>query len=202
MNGLGSETEGTAGGGARAEASGPGGPRPAGYPGAEYRPDGSHLFDPRRKSPALACILSLMPGLGQVYVGYYTRGFVHIAIVATVIAILADAAVPALEPLFGVFLAFFWLYNIVDAGRRAALLNQAVRGIPPGTLPSDFALPNQGGSVAGGGVLIVAGMLLLLHTRFGFSLSWLKDWWPIIPIFLGGYLVWQGAKARSAGGAS
>jgi len=202
MNGMDGQTERNEGGGARAEAPGPGGPRPAGYPGAEYRPDGSHLFDPRRKSPALACILSLMPGLGQVYVGYYTRGFVHIAVVATVIAVLADGAIPPLEPLFGVFLAFFWLYNVVDAGRRAALVNQVLRGSELGRLPGDLELPSEGGSMAGGGVLIAAGTILLLHTRFGFSLSWLKDWWPAIPILLGAYLVWQGAKNRAGGNAS
>jgi hypothetical protein len=202
MNGLDGQTERTEGGGARADAPGPGGPRPGGYPSGEYRPDGSHLFDPRRKSPALACILSLMPGLGQVYVGYYMRGFVHIAVVGTIIAVLAEEAIPPLTPLFGVFLAFFWLYNVVDAGRRAALLNQFVRGSDSGRLPGDIALPGEGGSMAGGGVLIVAGTLLLLHTRFGFSLSFLKDWWPAIPIALGAYLVWQGAKNRTGGGAS
>ena len=202
MNGLDGQTERSEGGGARAEAPGKGGPRPAGYPGSEYRPDGSYLFDPRRKSPALACILSLMPGLGQVYVGYYTRGFVHIAIVGTVIAVLAEEAIPPLTPLFGVFLAFFWLYNVVDAGRRAALLNQFIRGTEPGSLPRDLELPSEGGSMAGGVVLIAAGTFLLLHTRFGFSLSWLKDWWPAIPILLGAYLVWQGAKNRTKGNAS
>ena len=33
--------------------------------------------DPRRKSPVLALVLSLMPGLGQVYVGYYNQGFIN-----------------------------------------------------------------------------------------------------------------------------
>ena len=201
MNGLEGQTERNEGRGASAEAPGPGTPRSGDYPSGAYRADGSYTFDPRRKSPALACILSLMPGLGQVYVGYYTRGFVHIAIVGTLIAILADGAVRPLEPLFGIFLAFFWLYNVIDAGRRAALVNHAVRGAAPGSLPGDLALPKEGGSTTGGIVLIAVGTVLLLHTRFDFSLSWIKDWWPAIPILLGAYLVWQGAKSRAEGGA-
>ena len=44
--------------------------------------------DPRRKSPVLATILSVMPGLGQVYVGYYKLGFIHMIVFGTTIAIL------------------------------------------------------------------------------------------------------------------
>ena len=44
------------------------------------------------------------------------------------------------EPLFGIFLAFFWLFNIVDAWRRATFYNNALAGIGPATLPEDFAV--------------------------------------------------------------
>ena len=38
---------------------------------------------PARKSPALAAWLSLLPGLGQAYVGYYPQAFRNILFVAT-----------------------------------------------------------------------------------------------------------------------
>src|SRR5512135_301327 len=63
--------------------------------------------DPRRKSPALAFILSGMPGLGQVYVGYYQQGFAHVLVVTTLILLLASRSIHALAPAFGFFLAFF-----------------------------------------------------------------------------------------------
>ena len=50
----------------------------AAQPGMQMR-----MRDPRSKSPALAAILSMMPGLGQVYIGYYQRGFVHILVIAS-----------------------------------------------------------------------------------------------------------------------
>ena len=62
-----------------------------------------------------------MPGLGQVYVGYYQRGFIHVLVAATIITLLANGAADALIPLLGLFLGFFWLYNMVDAYRRASL---------------------------------------------------------------------------------
>jgi len=154
-------------------------------------------FDPRSKSPALACVLSLMPGLGQIYIGYYTRGFVHIVVVATLITILANDPGP-LAPLFGLFLAFFWLYNVVDAGRRAAFYNQALRGALPMDLPKDLTLPTAGGSILGGLALVGAGALLLARTRFDVSLVWLREWWPLVPILAGVYLLVQGIRSRAA----
>ena len=63
----------------------------AGYYQKNYYPD-----DPRRKSPALAAMLSLVPGLGQVYLGYYQQGFINILVVAAIIAYLASSAMRGL----------------------------------------------------------------------------------------------------------
>jgi hypothetical protein len=155
---------------------------------------------PSAKSPALACVLSAMPGLGQVYVGYYQRGFVHALVVASLIAILNAGGVRGLEPLFGMFLAFFWLYNIIDAGRRANLYNQVLVGSEGIELPSDFKSPSFGGSIVGGLTLIAAGIVLLLHTQWEVSLDWLEDWWPVAPILLGVYLVARAVQERAETG--
>ena len=57
-----------------------GGIRPAAYRGRGQR-------DARYKSPMLAGFLSVMPGLGQVYVGYYQVGFVHAIITFSIIGV-------------------------------------------------------------------------------------------------------------------
>jgi len=150
------------------------------------------ILDSRRKSPALACFLSLMPGLGQVYVGYYQRGFVHAAVVATLMTLLSNNP-EELTPLLALFLTFFWLYNIIDAGRRAALYNELLAGRTGIQLPADLMLPGLGGSMIGGAVVVLVGLLLLAHTAFGMSLSWVKEWWPVGVILFGAYLF---VKAR------
>lgn len=160
--------------------------------------------DSRRKSPFLACVLSLMPGLGQVYVGYYQRGFIHIAVVSSLIAILvaqSNAGFSPLIPLGSIFLAFFWLYNVVDAGRRAALYNEMLDGRTDIELPQDFATPGLSGSVAGGVATALVGLILLLNTRFDMSLDWLEEWWPVALIAFGAYLVYK-AKQEPAKPAS
>lgn len=155
--------------------------------------------DPRRKSPALAAILSAMPGLGQIYVGYYHQGFINILVVGTVIALLnvrGSYVVRGFEPLFGLFLAFFWLYNMVDAYRRAMFYNHSLAGLGKGDVPETMTLPKAQGSLGGGILLIVVGLLLFANTALGLSLDWLEQWWPMGLVLCGAYLVYMNAAAK------
>jgi hypothetical protein len=155
-------------------------------------------YGERRKLPVLAGFLSLMPGLGLIYVGYYRRGFTNILIVAGVIALVAsnDPGIRALKPFLGLFLAFFWLYNILDAIRTAGLYNDAVAGMAPEDLRRELVLTGRGGSIAGGLGLIAFGVLFFLNTMFDVPLTWLKDWWPLAPVIFGAYLLVRGIQDR------
>ena len=155
-------------------------------------PPRTFQVDPRLKSPILATLLSLMPGLGQAYLGYVQLGFVNALVIFSLITLLANDA-GAMTPLVALFMSFYWLFNVVDANRRAILLNQKIQGLAPGELPEDLG-PGIRGSVAGGLVLIVAGVLGLAHLRFGLSLAWVKDWWPAALILGGIYLVWKAVR--------
>jgi hypothetical protein len=172
-------------------------PQPEPPPTGRWRDRLAVPTDPRRKSPLVACLLSAMPGLGQVYVGYYRLGFIHMVVFGATISILAEAAIPPLIPLLGIFLPFFVLYNIIDAGRRAIFYNQALAGIEGVDIPPEMKMPTAGGSVAGGLALIVIGAVLLSNTLFGFSLTWLKEWWPVIPVGLGVWLVFRGIQEKA-----
>jgi len=161
----------------------------------------SRVDDPRRKSPTLACILSTMPGLGQIYVGYYQRGFIHAFVVAGMFFILN--VVSERSPLFPpsvIFLIFFWFYNIIDAGRRASLYNQLLVGRETVDLPEDIRMPGIRGSIFGGLSLIIAGGIILSHTAYGLSLTWLEDWWPAGLFLMGGYLIVKGVQERTTSG--
>jgi hypothetical protein len=149
-------------------------------------------FDPRRKSPILACFLSFLPGLGQVYVGYYRQGFLNILIFASAMSILVNSDGPEgpFLPIVLIFVPFFMLYNVVDAGRRAALYNQAMEGSEAPRLPVELPQGGMPGSLLAGFVLIAGGFVLLLHTNWGITLDWVEDWWPVAPMLFGAYLVW------------
>lgn len=153
--------------------------------------------DPRRKSPVLALVLSAMPGLGQVYVGYYRQGFTNALIVALLVAILSSNVLRSAEPLFALFLGFFWLFNVIDAWRRAVFYNNALAGIGPATLPEEFPVGGRQGSLVGGAALIVVGLVLLSHTLFGIPLDWLERWWPAAFLIVGGWLIYQHVASRN-----
>ncbi len=146
--------------------------------------------DPRRKSPVLALVLSLMPGVGQIYVGYYQQGFTNAIVVASIIALLSANMVDGAEPLFGLFLAFFWFYNVVDAWRRATFYNNALAGVGPATLPEEFAVTSGRGTLAGGIALVIVGAIALSHTLFGLPLEWVEKWWPLALIGAGAWLAY------------
>jgi hypothetical protein len=146
----------------------------------------------------LAFFLSAMPGLGQIYIGYYVRGFVHVAVVAVAIGIIASGALGMrLEPVLGLFIPFFILYNMIDAGRRAALYNRAIRGGQAIEMPEDFKLPSLGGSIAGGTILVAISVIALSNTVFGYPLDWIDDWWPVAPLLLGAWLIGRGVMDRT-----
>jgi len=156
--------------------------------------------DPRFKSPALATFLSLVPGLGQVYVGYYKQGFINIIVVGSLISLLAPG--PRfhwpMTPLLVFFLVFYWLFNLVDAARRASFYNQTVSGIAGSEFPQEFKMPDQHGSLLAGVLLILAGVIIASNTAFGYSLEWVRRWWPLAPILVGVFLVYQAVMDRRA----
>ena len=168
-------------------------------PPATPERSGGGATDPRRKSPFLACLLSVMPGLGQVYVGYYQRGFMNALVVGTLVTLLVAEVLGPLIPLASIFLAFFVLYNIVDAGRRASLYNQALAGGGEIELPDDLEAPGLHGSMAGGVVLVAVGSVLLFHTLFRMPLDWVERWWPLVFVGFGAYLVWRAMEERRSG---
>jgi len=160
------------------------------------------LADPRRKSPFLACVLSLLPGLGQVYVGYYRQAFINIIVFGSIFALLTS--VEDYTPLmpFGIlFLFFYEFYNIIDAGRRATLYNLTLDGIeniaPPDALTNN-PLPLEGSYLVGG-VLMLFGAIALSNTMFGLSLRWLEQSWPVFPILLGAFLIYQAIADGKSG---
>lgn len=160
------------------------------------RPD--YYRDPRLKSPITATVLSLMPGLGHVYLGYTQVGFIHAAAMATFIALMSTNQLGRLEPFVGVSMSFFYLYNLVDAHRRAVLINESISRMEAAPLPDGFGAVSFGGRLALGVGLILVGILSLLNLRFGFSMAWLADWWPVGLVILGLYLVNRALKDRAA----
>lgn len=141
------------------------------------------------KSVALATCLSLFPGMGQAYIGYYQLGFTYVLIMALTILTLSHNV---LAPLFGPLLAFFWIFNLIDANRRAHNFNRVLDGLESGDTPPDFDMPSLKGNVPMGIILVIAGILIFLDLNFDVSLAWIENWWPVGLVGLGGWLLFKG----------
>lgn len=151
-------------------------------------------WDRPRRSPVLATFLSLMPGLGQVYLGYYQQGFINLAIIATLITALASERMHGIEPFLGLGLAFFWMYNLVDANRRAHHFNRVAAGLGAEQFPDEFPMPKPRGSLFSGVILAGVGVLFMLDLNTDISLDWIADWWPMVLVLIGARMIWQSRR--------
>jgi len=160
---------------------------------------------PTGPNPTVAGILGAIPlGLGAVYCGQYVKGLVYLGIM--VMAIIAQASdSPWYVHLgLGLFMFFFWGYQIMDAVRTARAIQA---GDPPpdplglvamfggGPIPTGASSSSSVGTPVPRGeptkvptaaaVLIGLGVLFLIMTSVDISVG---RFWSLILIVLGVYI--------------
>ncbi|HEX3553126.1 MAG TPA: hypothetical protein VIA62_07850 [Thermoanaerobaculia bacterium] len=147
-----------------------------------------------RKNPGLAALLSLFPGMGNVYNGLYLRGITFFLLVASLIAVVARGN----HELFGMAIAFFWIFNVIDAYRQATLINYGyAQDLGLLDLPR-YPRASQGGLVAGI-LLTLIGLFAVLDRYFDVRLDWLLDLWPFALVAAGVWLIWSALRDRRRG---
>jgi len=155
-----------------------------GAPGAALRPQ--HGSGP---NPAVAGILAgFFPfGVGAVYCSQYAKGLAHLLIF--VLLVFGANHAHSYEAVFGLGIAFFYVYQIIDAVRTAKAIQMA-QPIPD---PFGLAATFSGGArietnkvPMGAMVLILLGIVFLLNT-VGLDLN-LHHFWGLIPILIGAWL--------------
>jgi hypothetical protein len=149
-------------------------------------------------NPGLAGVLGAIPfGVGAIYNGQYTKGLVHLGIFVFLVTALSSNLPGYLYPILGISLAFFIVYQIVDAVRTA----KAIQGGQPAPDPLGLAtmfspgdrVDLRHGAPTGAVVLIGLGVLFLLHNLNIWFLE-VDTLWPIILIALG---VWLFARRQA-----
>jgi hypothetical protein len=156
------------------------------------------IADPRRKSVPLAVMLSVfMPGLGQVYAGFVSRGILIALVFVSFIGTLVAGPPHAVIPMLAIGLAFVYFFGLIDAGQCANYINMALEGVADVRVPKPGPR-SVGGSLVGGSLLVLLGTLALLSIHADFSMDWLADWWPLGLVALGVYVFYQGWKGRQA----
>ena len=137
-------------------------------PQTVYPPVGSPVAPVRTSgpNPALAGILGAIPfGIGAIYNGQYAKGLAHMFIFAMLIFGVDHAG--SWDWLFGIGIAFFWIYQIIDAVRTAHAIQAGQPAPDPFGLGQTFGAGEKfdTGKVPVGAVILIGlGVLFLLHT--------------------------------------
>ena len=141
-------------------------------------------------NPAVAGILAgFFPfGVGAVYCSQYAKGLAHLLIFAMLI--FASDHAGRWDWVFGIGIAFFYVYQIIDAVRTAHALQAGQPAPDPYGLAQTFSMGERGESKnipAVAVILIGLGVLFLLQTMNIFEFG-LDRFWPLILIFFGGWM--------------
>ena len=147
-----------------------------------------------RKNPGLAALLSLFPGMGNVYNGLYLRGMTFFLVIASLLGVIARSHDRG-EEIFGFAIAFFWLFNVIDAYRQATLINYGyAQDLGLTDLPRH---PRAGqGGLAAGILLTLIGFIALADRYFYIRLDWIFDLWPFALVAGGLWLIWGAIRDR------
>jgi hypothetical protein len=150
-------------------------------------------------NPTVAGILAgFFPfGVGAVYCSQYAKGLAHLLIFG--LLIFASDHAGNWDALFGIGIAFFYVYQIIDAVRTARALQEGQPAPDPFGLAQVFSMGDRTESrniPAVAIVLIGLGVLFLLHTMNIWEFG-LDRFWPLILIFLG---AWSFTRQWGLGG--
>ena len=143
------------------------------------------------KSPILAVVLSLaFPGLGQIYNGQINKAFAFFGgFVASLFAAIHIDPMP-----FALFIPFVLLFGLVDAARSASAINNRFLGGK--AEPEDESL----NSPLWGGVLVAAGLVLLMHNLGWLDIERFQRYWPVLLIVAGVIFIRRSLEARKSTG--
>jgi TM2 domain-containing membrane protein YozV len=165
----------------------PAGPRPPG--GAA--PTGYVYSD---VSPGLAFFLGWIPGVGAIYNGQYAKGLVHAVLFGVMCSIL-DSNMRGLEPVFGILLCA-WMFYMAFEAYHTALKRR--NGEPVDEYSSLLNLHSRHQVPIAGVVLICLGVALLLHTLDVIDFSRVLEYWPVLLILAGAYLLYNRFTGQDA----
>ena len=143
-------------------------------------------------NPALAGVLAgFFPfGVGAVYTGQYAKGLAHL-VIFTLLVLGASSGSEAMGIAFGLGIAGFYFYQIIDSVRTARALQLGQAPPDPFGLGTTFSAGERvdvSKAPVGALVLIGLGVIFLLHTLDVWDFSAHRIW-PLILIGIGGWLL-------------
>ncbi len=142
---------------------------------------------PPRSNAGAAAALGLIPGLGAVYNGDYTRAIIHVAIWAGLLATGLTEAFGDVTPVVWIAFGLFPIFTSLDSYRSAQNRQSAAPGGEGGSAMTR--------SSVGAIVLVVLGFLALLGNLGWIRGEYVNKGWPLILIGLGVWIYMKRSRA-------
>lgn len=142
---------------------------------------------PPRSNAGAAAALGLIPGLGAVYNGDYTRAIIHVAIWAGLLATGLTESFGEVSPLVWIAFGLFPIYTSLDSYRAAQNRQLAAAG--------GETIVGMTRSSVGAIVLMVLGGLALLGNLGWIRGEWVNKGWPLILIGVGVWIYMKRSQA-------
>jgi len=137
-------------------------------------------------SPKRAACCALIPGMGAVYNNEYLKAITFFAVFAALV-IMGDRV----NGVFGFGAFAFLIFTMFDAYRSAEA--KARTRLESGASMTE--LPSQDKTIVAWGIfLMILGIIFLLQNII--SYYFLNRMWPVVFIFLGGYLIYRAVRDK------
>lgn len=171
-------------------------PPPPAYPVAPPAPPAAYPLptnqNPNFKAPALAGVLSLLPGLGHVYLGLYQRALTFFLIWVALWAICDQ--VHHVGP-FWLLIPFWWFFVLIDAVQQSKAINAT--GVPEQNIVGKEIPIKGGGSLFLGVLFVLLGGFFLIKQFVTIDLSFLWNWSPLLLVAFGAWQIFSYYKAKT-----
>lgn len=161
-------------------------PLPPLPPPAAYQPAPAGPQLP--KNPWVALVLSLFPGVGQLYNGQPAKGVVFFF--SWVGCIFGTAEIDPFP--FAFLIPFVYFFNLIDAWRSATAINTRFLGGQAVLEEETSESPAWGASLVG------LGLVLLLNNLGWLQLSALRRWWPLVMVVVGAMFLYSSLRRRQS----
>lgn len=138
----------------------------------------------KEKNGSLAAFLAIFPGMGAVYNGNFLKGITYMLIFAVLIVLTSNAHEPD-AVVFGLMIAGFYIFQIIDSYNDAGRINQ---NLAPG---EEAARPREDLSLFSAVVVLVLGIIFQLANFDLLTYRQVTRLWPLALIAFGVKIVFN-----------
>ena len=138
----------------------------------------------REKNPSLAAFLAIFPGMGAIYNGNIIKGITYMLVFAIII-VLTNNANEYDKVVFGLMIAGFFIFQIIDSYNEASKINQNVLAEEnPTNYKKDISLFSAI-------IVLVIGIVFQLANFDLITFRQVTRLWPLVLIIFGIKIVYN-----------